>query len=142
MQARQGAAHLFSAVPTGESIARSLSRPIDFDSSAASLVISAGGYNGFDFDISAGVKPAGNELLVRHCLSLTFRYLRLTFRCLSLTYQVYVFDPSDSGKQPNGKQRISAIDNPGNRHCLSLAFSLPFIGLFTSFHWPFILAFH
>ena len=26
---------------------------------------------------------------------------------------VYVFDPSDSGHQPNGKQRISAIDKPG-----------------------------
>ena len=48
-----------------------------------------GGYNGFDFDISSEVKASGNELLV------------------------YVFDPSDSGKQPNGKQRISAIDNPG-----------------------------
>jgi hypothetical protein len=48
-----------------------------------------GGYNGFDFDISREVKASGNELLV------------------------YVFDPSDSGKQPNGKQRISAIDNPG-----------------------------
>jgi beta-galactosidase/beta-glucuronidase len=48
-----------------------------------------GGYNGFDFDISETVKTAGNELLV------------------------YVYDPSDSGKQPNGKQRISAIDSPG-----------------------------
>jgi beta-galactosidase/beta-glucuronidase len=26
---------------------------------------------------------------------------------------VYVFDPSDSGSQPNGKQRITAIDHPG-----------------------------
>lgn len=26
---------------------------------------------------------------------------------------VYVFDPSDTGKQPNGKQRISAISSPG-----------------------------
>ena len=48
-----------------------------------------GGYNGFDYDITGGVKPSGNELLV------------------------FVFDPSDGGEQPNGKQRISAIDNPG-----------------------------
>ena len=48
-----------------------------------------GGYNGFGFDISKHVMSAGNELIV------------------------YVFDPSDSGKQPNGKQRISAIDSPG-----------------------------
>jgi hypothetical protein len=48
-----------------------------------------GGYNGFDFDISTHVQKTGNELLV------------------------YVYDPSDSGKQPNGKQRITAIDNPG-----------------------------
>ena len=33
-----------------------------------------GGYNGFDFDISSGVKASGNELLV------------------------YVYDPSDSGE--------------------------------------------
>ncbi len=26
---------------------------------------------------------------------------------------VYAYDPSDRGAQPNGKQRISAIDNPG-----------------------------
>lgn len=48
-----------------------------------------GGYNGIDIDISSFVKPTQNELLV------------------------YVFDPSDTGKQPNGKQRISAIDRPG-----------------------------
>ena len=48
-----------------------------------------GGYDGFDFDVTSALKPTGNELLV------------------------YVYDPSDSGAQPNGKQRISAIDNPG-----------------------------
>jgi beta-galactosidase/beta-glucuronidase len=48
-----------------------------------------GGYDGFDFDITGKLREAGNELLV------------------------YVFDPSDSGAQPNGKQRISAIDSPG-----------------------------
>ena len=46
-------------------------------------------YDGFDYDVTDGLKPAGNELLV------------------------YVFDPSDTGKQPNGKQRVSAISNPG-----------------------------
>ena len=46
-----------------------------------------GGYDGFSFEVS--LKPSGNELLV------------------------YAFDPSDSGAQPNGKQRISAIDSPG-----------------------------
>ena len=46
-----------------------------------------GGYDGFSFEVT--LKPTGNELLV------------------------HVFDPSDSGAQPNGKQRISAIDNPG-----------------------------
>merc|ERR1712159_37118 len=50
-----------------------------------------GGYDGFSFDLTAGLKQPGqdNELLV------------------------YVYDPSDSGDQPNGKQRISAIDSPG-----------------------------
>lgn len=50
----------------------------------------SGGYDGFSFTLSAtDLKPSGNELLV------------------------YVFDPSDTGKQPNGKQRISAISRPG-----------------------------
>lgn len=48
-----------------------------------------GGYDGFDYDLSGLLKPTGNELLV------------------------YAFDPSETGKQPNGKQRISAISNPG-----------------------------
>jgi len=48
-----------------------------------------GGYDGFNFDVTSGLKATGNELLV------------------------YVFDPSDTGKQPNGKQRISAISSPG-----------------------------
>jgi len=46
-----------------------------------------GGYDGFSFEVS--LEPTGNELIV------------------------YVYDPSDSGAQPNGKQRISAIDRPG-----------------------------
>jgi hypothetical protein len=46
-----------------------------------------GGYDGFSFDITNHLKES-NELLVN------------------------VFDPSDYGAQPNGKQRISAIDNP------------------------------
>ena len=48
-----------------------------------------GGYNGFSFDITEHLKPSKNELIV------------------------YVFDPSDSGDQPNGKQRLSATNSPG-----------------------------
>ena len=48
-----------------------------------------GGYDGIDFDVTAHLKPHGNELLV------------------------FAHDPSDSGAQPNGKQRVSAIDSPG-----------------------------
>jgi len=46
-----------------------------------------GGYNSFSFDVS--FKEKGNELLIR------------------------VFNPADSGSQPNGKQRIGAISSPG-----------------------------
>jgi len=48
-----------------------------------------GGYDGFSFDITGSLKAQSNELLV------------------------YVFDPSNEGAQPNGKQRISSIDSPG-----------------------------
>lgn len=49
-----------------------------------------GGYDGFSFDITNEVNNHdSNELLV------------------------YAHDPSDSGHQPNGKQRISAISSPG-----------------------------
>jgi len=48
-----------------------------------------GGYDGFSYDVTSALKASANELLV------------------------YAFDPSDGGAQPNGKQRISAIDNPG-----------------------------
>jgi hypothetical protein len=48
-----------------------------------------GGYSGISFDITDEVSSQTNELLV------------------------YAFDPSDRGVQPNGKQRISAIDKPG-----------------------------
>ena len=48
-----------------------------------------GGYDGFSYDVTDGLKATQNELLV------------------------YAFDPSDKGAQPNGKQRISAIDSPG-----------------------------
>lgn len=48
-----------------------------------------GGYDGFSFDITQILQPKNNELLI------------------------HVYDPSDGGKQPNGKQRISAIDRPG-----------------------------
>jgi hypothetical protein len=47
-----------------------------------------GGYSGISFDITEDLGRA-NELLV------------------------YAYDPSDNGAQPNGKQRISAIDKPG-----------------------------
>mmetsp|Transcript_54938 Transcript_54938/g.117913 ORF Transcript_54938/g.117913 Transcript_54938/m.117913 type:complete len:660 (+) Transcript_54938:87-2066(+) len=50
-----------------------------------------GGYDGFSFDVTDHLTAhgKGNELLL------------------------YVFDPSDTGNQPHGKQRISAIDKPG-----------------------------
>jgi len=48
-----------------------------------------GGYDGFSFDVTSSLKATGNELLV------------------------FAFDPSETGKQPNGKQRISAISSPG-----------------------------
>ena len=50
-----------------------------------------GGYNGIDIDITAHLKADANELLV-------------------------YADPSDSGKQPNGKQRISAITSGGDTY--------------------------
>jgi len=45
--------------------------------------------DGFSYDITDAIKPSANELLV------------------------FVHDPSDTGKQPNGKQRASAISSPG-----------------------------
>jgi len=48
-----------------------------------------GGYDGFSFDVTDHLKDPMNELLM------------------------YVYDPSDEGAQPNGKQRISAISKPG-----------------------------
>ena len=48
-----------------------------------------GGYDGFSFDVSSALKPTGNELIVA------------------------VYDPSDSGYQVEGKQRVSAIHSPG-----------------------------
>lgn len=47
-----------------------------------------GGYDGFSFDITNHIQSNGNELLI------------------------YVYDPSDHGKQPNGKQVISSIWHP------------------------------
>mmetsp|Transcript_86267 Transcript_86267/g.252342 ORF Transcript_86267/g.252342 Transcript_86267/m.252342 type:complete len:642 (+) Transcript_86267:55-1980(+) len=48
-----------------------------------------GGFDGFSFDVSEHLLAKDNELLVS------------------------VFDPSDNGVQPNGKQSIGRIDNPG-----------------------------
>jgi len=49
-----------------------------------------GGYDGFTFTLPASLlKPAANELMV------------------------HVFDPSNEGFQPHGKQRLSAIGSPG-----------------------------
>lgn len=48
-----------------------------------------GGYDGFSYDITDVVVGTANELLV------------------------FVHDPSETGKQPNGKQRSSAISSPG-----------------------------
>ena len=53
-----------------------------------SVVNNTGGYNSFGADITDVIDDE-NEILI------------------------HVFDPSDDGVQPNGKQRISAIDNPG-----------------------------
>eukprot|EP00929_Paragymnodinium_shiwhaense_P000723 TRINITY_DN100959_c0_g1_i1.p1 TRINITY_DN100959_c0_g1~~TRINITY_DN100959_c0_g1_i1.p1 ORF type:complete len:677 (-),score=99.43 TRINITY_DN100959_c0_g1_i1:260-2224(-) len=52
------------------------------------LGLHTGGYDGFSFEITAGLKQS-NELLV------------------------HVYDPSETGAQPNGKQRAAAIDRPG-----------------------------
>lgn len=48
-----------------------------------------GGYDGFSFDATPYMKATGNELIV------------------------FAHDPSDEGYQPHGKQRISAINQPG-----------------------------
>jgi len=48
-----------------------------------------GGYDSFTFTITPFLEAQGNEILV------------------------YVYDPSDEGFQPNGKQRISAMTDPG-----------------------------
>lgn len=50
-----------------------------------------GGYDPFSFDVST-LKAQGNELLV------------------------FTFDPSETGAQPEGKQRITAITAPGGDH--------------------------
>ena len=57
----------------------------------ATLGSHTGGFDGFSFDVTDFLAEGGapNELLV------------------------FVYDPSDHGPQPNGKQRISAIDSPG-----------------------------
>ena len=51
-----------------------------------------GGYDGFSFDLTAGLKQKGNEIFV------------------------VVYDPSDSGPQPQGKQRVGSINGPGGDH--------------------------
>ena len=48
-----------------------------------------GGFDAFSLDITGALMPAGNELILR------------------------VYDPSNLGAQPNGKQRQSAISGPG-----------------------------
>jgi len=48
-----------------------------------------GGYDSIQFDITNYLVPTNNELIV------------------------FVYDPSDTGYQPHGKQRISAIPSPG-----------------------------
>eukprot|EP01047_Picozoa_sp_COSAG01_P028567 COSAG01_NODE_1924_length_8886_cov_6.780699_5_plen_473_part_00 len=51
-----------------------------------------GGYDGFSFTLPITSKPSGNELLV------------------------WVYDPSDAGPQPQGKQRVRSITSPGGDH--------------------------
>lgn len=53
-----------------------------------------GGYDSFSFTLQS-LKPTGNELLV------------------------WAYDPSDAGPQPQGKQRVGAIANPGGDHYTS-----------------------
>ena len=48
-----------------------------------------GGYDAFDFNLTGLLAPTDNELLV------------------------HVYDPSDLGPQPRGKQRVAAVDWPG-----------------------------
>lgn len=52
----------------------------------------SGGYDGFAFDVTSMLNPTDNEIIVS------------------------VFDPSDSGPQPQGKQRVAAIERPGGDH--------------------------
>lgn len=47
-----------------------------------------GGYDGFSFDITEHLEPSKNELIV------------------------YVYDPSNKGSQPNGKQDLEALKGP------------------------------
>mmetsp|Transcript_30293 Transcript_30293/g.86462 ORF Transcript_30293/g.86462 Transcript_30293/m.86462 type:complete len:125 (-) Transcript_30293:273-647(-) len=49
----------------------------------------SGGYDGFSFDVTHLVRKTGNELIL------------------------FVYDPSEHGMQPHGKQRASAISKPG-----------------------------
>jgi hypothetical protein len=49
----------------------------------------SGGYEGFSFDVTDFLADSGNELLL------------------------HVYDPSDTGFQPEGKQKLGAISNPG-----------------------------
>ena len=49
----------------------------------------SGGYDGFSFDITDRLVPGGNELIL------------------------LVYDPTDTGAQPEGKQKLGAISNPG-----------------------------
>jgi sucrose-6-phosphate hydrolase SacC (GH32 family) len=59
----------------------------------AKLGENTGGYSSFSFTPSGALKPTGNELLV------------------------WVYDPSDAGPQPMGKQRVGSIAGPsGDRY--------------------------
>ena len=56
-----------------------------------------GGYDGFSFDISALLNDDKTKLQLNELF-------------------VYVYDPSENGTQPMGKQRVDAIAHPGGRN--------------------------
>jgi beta-galactosidase/beta-glucuronidase len=71
-----------------------------------------GGYDAFSFDVTAALQPAGNELILA------------------------VFDPSEKGDNPAGKQWIAAISGPGS------VFYTPNTGIWQTVWLESVPAFH
>ena len=78
----------------------------------AKLGAHVGGYDSFSFDVTSSLKPAGNELIVA------------------------VFDPSEKGDNPAGKQWIAAISGPGS------VFYTPNTGIWQTVWLESVPAFH